>query len=110
MKETTKEVNETAAKVNDIDQDDNTVDDEAQLLPRTDNRKHYYQQYRKRQRNIKSLEEVINKLSSPQKQKVQQSFFKTSRSFEVTVCDCTKLSSLVLLYVDMLKTLKRGNM
>ena len=29
MKETTKEVNETAAKVNDIDQDDNTVDDEA---------------------------------------------------------------------------------
>ena len=37
--------------------------------------------------DVKFLEEVVNKLSSTKKQKVKQSFFKTSRSFELTVCD-----------------------
>ena len=81
--ETAKEDNETAEGVNETDQDENNVDKEAQLLPRTDNRKHYYQQYRERQMNVKSLEEVVNKLISPQKQKGEQSFFKTSRSFQL---------------------------
>ena len=32
---------------------------------------------------------MVNKVSSPQKQKVKQSFVKTSRSFELTVCDAS---------------------
>ena len=40
--ETVEEVEETAKEVNETDQDKNNVDKEAQLLPRTDNRKHYY--------------------------------------------------------------------
>ena len=88
VKETTKEVNETAEEINETDQDENNVEKEAQILLRTDNRKHYYQEYRERQRNVKSLE-MVNKLASPQKQKVKQSFFKTARSFELTVCDAS---------------------
>ena len=61
------EVYETAEEVNEADQDENNVDKEAQLLPRTDSRKHYYQQYTEKQSNLKSLEEVVNKLSSSQK-------------------------------------------
>ena len=41
-----KEVNETIEEVKETDQDKNNVDKEALLLPRTDNRKHYSQQYR----------------------------------------------------------------
>ena len=54
VEETEKEVSETAGEVNETDQDkNNNVDKEAQLLPRTDNRKYYYQQYRERQRKKK---------------------------------------------------------
>ena len=88
VEETTIEVNEIA-EVNETIQDKNKVDKEVQEASKTDDRKHYYQQYRERHRNIKSLEEVVNKLSSPQKQKVKQSLFKTSRSFELIVCDAS---------------------
>ena len=67
MEETAKEVNEAAEEVNETDQVEKNVDKE-------------------RQWNVKSLEEVVNKISSPQKQKVKQSFSKISRSFELTVC------------------------
>ena len=82
VEETAKEVNETAKEVNETEQDENNVDKEPRLLPRTDNRKHYCQQYRERQRNVKSLEEVVNRLSSTQKQKVKQKFYKSSWSLE----------------------------
>ena len=84
-------VSETAEEVNETNQEKNNADKEAQLLQRTDNRKHYYQQYRERQRNVKSLEEVVHKLSLPQKkkEKVKQSFFKTSRSSELIACDAS---------------------
>ena len=67
-----KMVKKTKKKLNETEQDENNVDKEARLLPRTDNRKHYCQQCRERQRNVKSLEEVVNRLSSTQKQKVKQ--------------------------------------
>ena len=85
---------DSVEKSNEIQNTENStlldfVEVEINLTEEVNSRNVYYQKYRERKRKVHSLEEIIQSLSSLQKNKVKDVFVEDSKSFQRSLANGT---------------------